>query len=98
MSFKGFFTWFRVVRDSSAVRRFFSDLLELWDVRELYIRKTADLPLQSASTHFHVSWLSDFIFNPKPLYKLLHQSFFYSFINILPSESGVTLDYSTIFP
>jgi hypothetical protein len=46
----------------------------------------------------HVSWLSDFIFYPKPLYKSLHQSFFYSFITILPSESGVTLDYSTIFP
>ena len=33
------------VRDSSAVRRLFF-LLEPWDVRELYIRKTADLPLQ----------------------------------------------------
>jgi hypothetical protein len=43
-------------------------------------------------------WLSDFIFYPKSLYKLLHQSFFYSFITILPSESGVTLDYCTIFP
>ena len=52
----------------------------------------------SASTHFHVSWLSDFIFYPKPLYKSLRQSFFYSFITILPSENGVTLDYSTIFP
>ena len=31
----------------------------------------------SASTHFHVSWLSDFIFYRKPLYKSLHQSFFY---------------------
>jgi hypothetical protein len=30
--------------------------------------------------------------------KWLHQSFFYSFITILPSESGVTLDYCTIFP
>jgi hypothetical protein len=39
----------------------------------------------SASTHFHVSWLSDFIFYPKPLYKSLHQSFFYSFITILHS-------------
>jgi hypothetical protein len=28
----------------------------------------------------------------------LHQSFFYSFITILPSESGVTLDYSMILP
>ena len=39
-----------------------------------------------------------FIFYQKPLYKLLHQSFFYSFITILPSESGVTLHYSTILP
>jgi hypothetical protein len=48
--------------------------------------------------HFHVSWLSDFIFYQKPLYKSLHQSFFYSFKTILPSESGVTLYYSTILP
>jgi hypothetical protein len=34
-----------IVRDSSAVRRPFS-LLKPWDVRKLYIRKTADLPLQ----------------------------------------------------
>jgi hypothetical protein len=31
--------------DSSAVRRLFLLLLEPWNVRELYIRKTADLPL-----------------------------------------------------
>jgi hypothetical protein len=36
----------KLVRDSSAVRRHYFFLLELWDVRELYIRKTADLPLQ----------------------------------------------------
>jgi hypothetical protein len=42
--------------------------------------------------------LSDFIFYQKPLYKSLHQSFFYSFITILPSESGATLHYSTILP
>ena len=52
----------------------------------------------SWSAHFYVSWLSDLIFYLKPLYKLLHQSFFYSFITILPSESGVTLHYSTILP
>ena len=52
----------------------------------------------SGSAHFHVSWLSDFIFYPKPLYKSLHQLFFYSFKTILPSESGVTLHYSTILP
>ena len=53
-------------------------------------------PCNSALAHFHVSWLSDFIFYPKPLYKSLHHSFFYSFITILPSESGATLHYSTI--
>ena len=31
-------------------------------------------------------------------FAMLHQSFFYSFITILPSESGVTLDYCTIIP
>ena len=36
----------------------------------------------SWSAHFHVSWLSDFIFYQKPLYTSLHQSFFYSFITI----------------
>jgi hypothetical protein len=46
-------------------------------------------PCNSALAHFHVSWVSDFIFYRKPLYKSLHQSFFYSFITILPSESGV---------
>ena len=75
---------------------FFFDLLEPWNVRELYIRKTADLPLQLCVDTFHVSWLSDFIIYQKPLYKSLHQWFFYSFIIILPSESGVTLHYSTI--
>ena len=61
-------------------------LLEPWDVRELYIRKTADFPSNSGSAHFHVSWLFDFIFYQKPLYKSLHQSFFYSFITILPQK------------
>ena len=70
-----------LVRDSSAVQR-------------LFVRLAGS---NSGSAHFHVSWLSDFIFYPKPLYKFLHQSFFYSFITILPSESGVTLEYSTIF-
>jgi hypothetical protein len=48
---------------------FFSELLEPWDVRELYIRKKLICPCNSAFAHFHVSWLSDFIFYPKPLYK-----------------------------
>jgi hypothetical protein len=36
----------RLVRDSSAVRQHYIFLLEPWDVGELYIRKTADLPLR----------------------------------------------------
>jgi hypothetical protein len=44
-------------------------------------------------------WTRYYIFYfQKPLYKSLHQSFFYSFITILPSESGATLHYSTILP
>jgi hypothetical protein len=35
-----------LVRDSSVVRRHYIFLLELWDVRELCIWKTADLPLR----------------------------------------------------
>ena len=85
-----------LVRDASAVWRHYFFLLEPWDVRESYIRKTAGFPSNSGSAHFHVSWLFDFIFYQKPLYKSLHQSYFYSFITILPSQSGVTLHYSTI--
>ena len=36
---------YRLVRDSSAVRRLFVRLAEPWDVRELSVRKTADVPL-----------------------------------------------------
>ena len=39
-------TYKELVRDSSVVRRHYIFLLEPWDVRELYIRKTADLPLR----------------------------------------------------
>jgi hypothetical protein len=87
-----------IVRDSSAVWRL------LWiccsrETSEGYAYGKQLICLSNSwSAHFHVSWLSDFIFYQKPLYKSLHQSFFYSFITILPSESGVTLHYSTILP
>ena len=80
-----------LVQDSSGVRRLFSNLLEPWDVRELYIRKTADLSLQLCVDTFPRFVAIRFYF----LSKTLHQSFFYSFI---PSESGVTLHYSMILP
>ena len=55
---------------------FLFDLVEPWDVIALSIRKTAVCRSNSGSVHFHVSWLSDFIFYPKPLFQSLHQSFF----------------------
>jgi hypothetical protein len=66
--------------------------------RVLYTENSEFASPALGSAHFHVSWLSDFIFYQNPLYKSLHQSFFYSFITILPSESGATLHYSTILP
>jgi hypothetical protein len=87
-----------VVRDSSAIREHFSTCCRRGtSVSSTYGKQRICLS-NSWSAHFHVSWLSDFIFYQKPLYKSLHQSFFYSFITILPSESGVTLHYSTILP
>ena len=59
------------------------------DVIALSIRKKADLSLQL--------WVGTFPIRNPSIYKSLHQSFFYSFITILSSESGVTLEYSTIF-
>ena len=89
-------TYHVLVRDSSAVRQLFVRLAGAVGHQTALHKETSGFA--SASAHFHVSWLSDFIFYPKPLYKSLHQSFFYSFITILPSESGVTLHYSTILP
>ena len=88
-----------LVRDSSVVRRHYILLLEPSNVRAQYIRKTADLPHPALGRHISTfRGYRIFINYQKPLYKSLHQSFFYSFITILPSESGVTLHYSTILP
>ena len=86
-----------IVRDSSAIRRLFLSLTGAVG-RQRALHKENSGFSNSESAHFHVSWLSDFIFSQKPLYKSLPQSFFYSFITIFPSESGVTLHYSTILP
>ena len=80
-------------------KAFFLDLLERWDVRELYIPKTADLPMQLCLGTFpHFVAIGFYFLSETLIYKSLHQSFFYSFITILPSERGFTLHYSTIFP
>ena len=82
-----------IVRDSSVVRWLFVRLVGAMEHQSALHKE-----INSRPSHFHVSWLLDFILYPKPLYNSLHQSFFYSFITILLSESGVTLDYCTIFP
>ena len=85
-----------VVRYSSAVRRLFVRLAGAVGRQSTLHKENSGFAAPTPGRH--VSWLSDFIFYPKPLYKSLHQSFFYSLITILPTESGVTLDYCTIFP
>ena len=85
-----------IVRDSSAVRRLFVRLVGAVGRQSALHKENSGFATPTLGRH--VSWLSDFIFYPKPLYKSLHQSFSYSFTTILPSESGVTLDYSTILP
>ena len=65
-----------LVRDSSAFQRlFFSTCWSRGTSESSIYEKQRICRCNSASTHFHVSWLSDFIFYPKPLYKSLHQSF-----------------------
>ena len=88
-----------LVRDSSAVRRLFVRLAGAVGRQSALhnLRKTADLPLQLCVGTFPRFVAIGFYFLSETLYKSLHQSFFYSFIVILPSESGVTLDYNTIF-
>ena len=72
-------------------KAFFLDLLERWDVRELYIPKTADLPMQLCLGTFpHFVAIGFYFLSETLIYKSLHQSFFYSFITILPSERFYT--------
>ena len=83
-----------LVRYYSAVRQhyyFFARAVGRRRALQDYVRKTADLPSNSGSAHFQVSWLLDFIFYQKPLYKSLHQSFFYSFIRFTSCPQKVVL-------
>ena len=88
-----------LVRDSSAVRQLFVRLAGAVGSQCALHKEYSGFA--AATLRRHISTFRGyqiFIFYPKPLYKSLHQSFFYSFITILPSESGVTLHYSTILP
>jgi hypothetical protein len=78
-----------LVRDSSDC--FFSDLLEPWDVKSALHRENSGFAAATLRRH-----TSDFIFYPKPLYKSLHQSFFYSFIKKTPHPQKVVLHSITV--
>ena len=72
-----------MVRDSSVVRRLFVSLSGAVGRQSALDKENSGFA--DPTLVRHVSWLSDFIFYPKPLYKSLHQSVFYSFIAILPT-------------
>ena len=80
-----------VVRDSSAVWRLLWICYSRGTSESYTYGKQRICFSNSGLAHFHVSWLSDFIFYQKPLYKSLHQSFFYSFITILPGPIWVSI-------
>ena len=75
---------------------FLFDLLKPWDVRALSTRKTADLPLQLRVGTFRGYRILFSIRNPY-INRFTNHFSIHSFITILRSESGVTLDYTMIF-
>jgi hypothetical protein len=85
--------WYCIVWDSSAVR-----LAGAMGHQSTLHKENSGFVAPTLGWHISTFRGYQFIFYPKPLYKSLHQSFFCSFTTILPSESGVTLDYSTTLP
>jgi hypothetical protein len=67
-----------LVRDSTAVWRLLWTCCSRGTSESYAYGKQRSCLTNSGPAHFHVLWLSDFIFYPKPLYKSLHQSFCYS--------------------
>ena len=55
-------TMIKLVRGSSAVRWHFVRLAGTVGRQSALHKENSDLPLNSGSAHFHVSWLSDFYF------------------------------------
>ena len=89
----------RVVQDSSAVWRLFVRLAGAVGRQSTLHKENSGFAAQTPGRHISTFRGYQILFSIRnSLYKSLHQSFFYSFITILPSESGVTLDYCTIFP
>ena len=91
-----------IVRDSSAVRRLFvRHAGAVGRQSALHKEHKENSGFAGATMRRHISTFRGYriLFSIRNSYiNRFHQSFFYSFITILPSESGVTLHYSTIFP
>jgi hypothetical protein len=88
-----------LIADSSAVRRLFVRLAGAVGRQSALHKENSGFA--GATMRRHISTFRGYriLFSIRNSYiNRLHQSFFYSFITILPSESGVTLHYSTIFP
>ena len=84
------FVCFPSSRDSSAVRRLFVWLAGAVGRQSALHKENSGF--SSPTPCLHISMFGGyqiFIFYPKPLYKSLHQSFFYSFIIILLSLSNI---------
>ena len=94
-------TWLLLllVWDSSAVRRLFVRLAGAVGRQSALHKENSGFATPTLGRNISTFRGYQILFPIRnPYYKLLHQSFFFSFITILPSESGVALDYSTIFP
>ena len=81
-----------VVRDSSAVRRLFVRLAGAVGRQSALHKENSGFA--AATLRRHISTFHGY----RILFFSSSSSFFYSFITILPSKSGVTLHYSTILP
>ena len=86
-----------IVRDSSAVRRLFVRLAGTVGRQSALHKENSGYAAPTLGRHIFTFRGYLILFSIRnPYINCLNQSFFYSFITILPSESGVTLDYCTI--
>ena len=88
-----------LVRDSSAGRRLFVRLAGAVGRQSALHKENSGFAAPTPGRHISTFRGYQILFSIRnPYINRFTQSFFYSFITILPSESGATLDYCTIFP
>ena len=92
-------TFLHVVRDSSAVRRLFVRLAGAMGRQSALYKENSGFAAPTLGRHIFTFRGYRILFSIRnPYINRLTNHFSILFITILPSESGVTLDYSTIFP